>query len=157
MASRILDFSSDNQHIYYLDSTNSNTAALYSANMDSDGLQKEKIASDDKSDIIDVVFDQKTNKPRVAISKYLRIQWSILDPKIQADIQYLQNSSSGDLRFFEGSLDDQKWVIGYSYDNKPTRYYLYNRNKKVSTYLFSPNKELDKFSLTTMQPCRYYI
>ena len=152
MASRIMDFSSDNQHIYYLDSTNSNTAALYSANMDSDGLQKKKIASDDKSDIIDVIFDPKTNKPRVAISKYLRIQWSILDPKIQADVQYLQNSSSGDLRFFEGSLDDQKWVIGYSYDNKPTRYYLYDRNKKASTYLFSPNKELDKFPLTTMQP-----
>lgn len=152
VTSRILDFSSDNQYVYYLDSTNSNTAALFSANMDLDGLQKEKIASDDKSDIIDVVFDPKTNKPRVAISNYLRIQWSILDPKIQSDVQYLQNFSNGDLRFFESSLDDQKWIIGYVYDNKPTRYYLYDRNKKTAAFLFSPNKELEKFLLTTMQP-----
>lgn len=152
VTSRILDFSSDNQHVYYLDSTNSNTAALFSANMDLDGLQKEKIASDDKSDIIDVVFDPKTNKPRVAISNYLRIQWSILDPKIQSDVQYLQNFSNGDLRFFESSLDDQQWIIGYVYDNKPTRYYLYDRNKKTAAFLFSPNKELEKFPLTTMQP-----
>lgn len=152
MTSRVLDFSADNQHVYYLDSTNSNTPALYSSKLDSDNLQKEKIFSEDKSDILDVIFDPKTKQPRVAISDFLRIQWSVLDPKIQADVQYLQDFSNGDLRFFESSLDDQKWIIGYVYDNKPARYYLYDRNKKAAVFLFSPNKELEKFPLTTMQP-----
>lgn len=152
ITSRILDFSSDNQRLYFLDSTNSNTAALYSSNMHPDRLKKEKIASEDKSDILDVVLDPIEKKPRAAISKYLRLQYSILDPKIQSDMQYLQNFSDGDLYFLDGSLDDQKWIVGYSYDNKPARYYLYDRSKKVAIFLFSSSKELEKFPLTTMQP-----
>jgi dipeptidyl aminopeptidase/acylaminoacyl peptidase len=152
ITSRILEFSSDNQHLYYLDSTNSDTAALYSSNIDSNNVQKEKIASEEKSDIVDVIFDPSTKKPRVTISKYLRIQYSILDPKIQADMKYLQNFSDGDLYLLDSSLDDQKWIVAYSYDNKPVRYYLYDRPKKTAIFLFSPNQELEKFPLTTMQP-----
>ena len=152
ITSRILEFSADNRRLYYLDSTNSNTSVLYSSNIDSNNLQTEKITSEEKSDILDVIFDPSTKKPRVAVSEFLRIQYTILDPKSHADIQYLQNLSDGDLYLLDSSLDDQKWVIGFSYDNKPVHYYLYDRNKKHATFLFSSNKELDKLPLTKMQP-----
>lgn len=152
LTSRILEFSSDNQRIYYLDSTNSNTVMLYSSNIDPNNLQTEKIASEEKSDILNVIFDPGTKKPQAAVSEFLRIQYTILDPEIQADVKYLQNFSAGDLSFVDSSLDNQKWIVSYSYDNKPIRYYLYDRPKKKASFLFSPNEELEKFPLTTMQP-----
>jgi len=152
ITSRILDFSADNNRLYYLDSTNSNTAALYSLKINFDRSEKEKIVENEKSDILDVTVDPITKNPRAAISKFLRIQYSIIDPKIRTDMEYLQKFSDGDLYLLDSSSDDQKWIVSYSYDNKPMRYYLYDRSKKVAFFLFSSNPELEKLPLTNMQP-----
>lgn len=152
MTSRILDFSADNTRLYYLDSTNSNTAALYSSKINSDRLEKEKIVSNERSDLLDVTLDPITKNPRAAISKFLRVQYSIIDPKIRADMEYLQNFSDGDLYLLDSSSDDQKWIVAYAYDNKPMHYYLYKRSKKAAIFLFSSNPELEKLPLTSMQP-----
>ena len=149
LGSNVLGFSADNQYVYYLDSTDSNTIALYSSDLIS--LQKEKIFSDDKCDVLEVVFDPKIKKPRLAISEFLRFQWDVLDPKILKDFEYLQAFSEGVLCDFEASLDDQKWVVGYCYDDKLTKYYLYDRNNKDISFLFSANDELDNLPLTKMQ------
>lgn len=149
--SRILTFSADNQYLYYLDSTYSNTATLYSGSTDPTNLKRTKIFSDEKSDIIDVIFDPQTKKPRAAISEFLRIQWAVIDPNIQSDLNYLQSISEGDLHLIDTSLDDQQWLVSYSYDNKPAHYYLYDRNKRDASFLFSSNKNLEKLPLTTME------
>ena len=67
-------------------------------------------------------------------------------------MEYLQNFSDGDLYLLDSSSDDQKWIVAYAYDNKPMRYYLYDRPKKVAVFLFSSNPELEKLPLTNMQP-----
>lgn len=152
ITSRILDFSADNNRLYYLDSSDSNTAALYSSKINSDRLEKEKIVSNERSDILDITIDPITKNPRAAISKFLRIQYSIIDPKIRADMEYLQNYSDGDLYLLDSSSNDQKWIVAYAYDNKPMRYYLYDRPKKVAIFLFSSNPELEKLPLTNMKP-----
>lgn len=152
ITSRILEFSFDNQRIFYLDSTNANTAFLYSSTLDPLNLQRKKIFGDEKSDILDVVFDPKTKEPLAAISEFLRRQWSLIDRNIQKDLEYLQNFSHGDLDILDSSSDNTKWIISYSYDNKPAHYYLYNRNKKSLSFLLSSSPELENLPLTTMQP-----
>lgn len=150
ISSRILGFSADNTTLYYLDSTGSDTSAFYSFNMEDKNVQK--IASEKNSNISDVFFDSRTKKPLIALSEYLRMQYTILDKSIEKDFEYLKQLSDGDLNFLGSSLDSSKWIVEYIYDNKPAHFYLYDRPKKSARFLFSANPEIEKFALSTKEP-----
>jgi dipeptidyl aminopeptidase/acylaminoacyl peptidase len=49
-------------------------------------------------------------------------------------------------------LDDSKWIIGAQTDQDPEKYYLYNKNDKSITFLFSSRSALEDYQLATMQP-----
>lgn len=149
ISSDILGFSSDNQTLYFLDSTDLDTTALYSLNLET--KERKKIASEKNSDIASVFFDPKTKKPLIAFSAYLRMQYAILDSSVEKDLAYLKKLSDGDLDVLCASLDNKKWLIEYIYDNKPPHYYLYDRQKKIANFLFSANPEIEKFPLTKQE------
>jgi dipeptidyl aminopeptidase/acylaminoacyl peptidase len=50
------------------------------------------------------------------------------------------------------TLDDKTWIVAYTMDDGPVRYYLYDRDKKEAKFLFTNRKSLEGQPLAKMHP-----
>ncbi len=66
---------------------------------------------------------------------YDRIQWKILDPSIQPEIDLPHNLEEGDMNVVSHSLDDKVWIVVFTKDNGPARYYRYDREEMLALFL----------------------
>ena len=62
---------------------------------------------------------------------YDRIHWKILDPSIAQDIDLLRSVEEGDMTVVSRSLDDKVWIVVFTRDNGPARYYLYDHEQET--------------------------
>jgi dipeptidyl aminopeptidase/acylaminoacyl peptidase len=54
----------------------------------------------------------------------------------------LKNMEDGDMTVVSRSLDDKVWIVVYTKDNGPARYYLYDHEKKLADFLFTNREKL---------------
>jgi dipeptidyl aminopeptidase/acylaminoacyl peptidase len=136
--------------IYLVDSSGRNTAALYSLNM----LTGEKtlLAEDPQSDFSGLMTHPTEKNVQAVAFCYDRIRWTILDTAIAKDLDYLHGVEHGDMMVVSRSLDDTEWIVAFTADNSPSRYYRYDRNVGKAVFLFTDRDKLDGQSLAEMVP-----
>jgi dipeptidyl aminopeptidase/acylaminoacyl peptidase len=83
---------------------------------------------------------------------YARPEWKVLDRSIQADLDYLKTVAGGDISVTSRTLDDRTWTVAYLMDNRPVRFYLYDRTARRARFLFTNRKALEDLPLATMHP-----
>jgi dipeptidyl aminopeptidase/acylaminoacyl peptidase len=82
----------------------------------------------------------------------------VVDASVEGDFFYLQNFGDGRLFVTSRSLDEQHWLVGYSYTDGPTLYYRYDRDPDVpgtpgkATFLFRSNDGLEHAKLSATKP-----
>ena len=147
---------------YMVDSRGRNTAALSEFNLKT-GKTK-VVAFDDLSDIRGVVIQPRTRKLQAAISNHMREKVEVLDSSIQPDLDYLKTVNDGELQLVGRTLNDDRWLVAFTQDRGPVRYYRYDRQVKKNpwdkvkgepgkaTYLFSNRKALENARLAPMRP-----
>ena len=140
----------DGKALYLVDSRGRNTGALTSIDLQT-GAQT-VIAQDVRADISGFITHPTTREAQAVAFEYERQHWFILDNSIAADLTYLESVASGDLAIVSRTLDDKRWVVAYSADTGPTRYYLYDRAAKKATFLFSNRAALENLPLAKMFP-----
>lgn len=136
--------------LYMIDSRGRNTAALTSVNLKSG--KKTVIYEDPRADVSDLMMHPVNKKVEAAASNYTRTEWKVLDKAVQKDFDYLKTVANGDFNVTSRTLDDRLWTVAYVLDNSPVRYYLYDREKKQATFMFTNRKELEKYTLAKMHP-----
>lgn len=150
MTSGLAGFDKTGDVAYLLDSRDRNTSALKTIDIKTG--KETLIAANDKADVAGVIT-HPTEKNIEAVSfNYDRVQWKIIDPKIQADWDYLKTVADGEVQITARTLDDKIWNVAYTMDNGPVRFYLYDRPAKKATYLFTSTPELEKLPLVKMTP-----
>ena len=87
---------------------------------------------------------------QAAASTFERREWRVLDPSIQADLDYLATVADGELNVVDRTLDDGKWIVGYELADRPFSYYLYDRQAKQAEFLFSNRPALEGATLADM-------
>ncbi len=148
MNTSILGFNKQNNTIYFLDSRDTDTAVLKTLNLKTG---KEKILAQDSKADLDAFTNHPTNKNIQAIEiNYDKPRIQVLDKSIGKDIDYLLSLHKGHFQIVSRSQDDKKWIVAYTSDQMPAKYYLYDRAKLE--YLFSGNPALEKRELASMQP-----
>jgi dipeptidyl aminopeptidase/acylaminoacyl peptidase len=147
-----MGFSRDGNTLYMLDSRDRNTAALYAVDLTQPDFPKKEIASSDKADIQGVEFDPDTDHPQAVSWYYTREEWKILDESIRADWEYLESLDEGDLTIGTRDNDDDTWIVAYIDDDGPIRYYLYDRDAREATFLFTNRSALEGSALSEMHP-----
>jgi len=152
MTSQPIGFSRDGATLYMLDSREVNTARLYSVNFNKDRTEKKLIAKSDKADISNAVVDPDTGHPQAVAWNYKREQWKILDESIRDDWNYLQNVTDGEMSITSRDRADDTWVVAYTNDDGPVKYYLYDRDKKEAKFLFTNRSDLEDQPLAEMKP-----
>ncbi|MHB8120215.1 MAG: S9 family peptidase [Methanothrix sp.] len=143
-------FNKSNDLIYLIDSRGRNTAALYALNLHT--KESSFLAEDPKSDLSGLMIHPTEKNVQAVAFYYDRIQWKILDPSIQQDIDLLHNVEEGDMTVVSRSLDDKVWIVVFTRDNGPARYYRYDHEEKLASFLFTDREKLAGLPLAKMIP-----
>ena len=134
--------------LYLQDSRQRDTGALFA--MDIASGKTTLVAEDPRADIGNMLV-HPTEKTIQAVSfNYAREEWKILDESIRKDLEYLETVEDGEVLVTSRTLDDTKWTVAYMLDDGPIKFYLYDRAKQETRFLFNSRDDLDQYQFVKM-------
>ncbi len=165
-----LGFDASGDTLYMIDSRGRDTAAFTTIDMsgsasDSDNsgdggpassaIPGAVLAADDRADASGVMMHPVTGRVEAVSFTYARVGWTVLDDSVQADLDYLASVADGEIEVVDRTLADDTWIVAYTMDNGPVRYYRYNRSADATDgpsteFLFSSRSALEGMTLTNM-------
>jgi dipeptidyl aminopeptidase/acylaminoacyl peptidase len=80
-----------------------------------------------------------------------RAWWVAVDPAVKADLDGLASLFDADFTVVDRDAQDATWLVSYTSDQSPVRYYTWNRASKSGTLVFSAQPKLDKLPLAATQ------
>lgn len=122
-----------------------------------DGAERRVIAHDERADVGEVLVNEATREvDAVSFNRHVT-EWRAVNDEIGHDLAELRRKAreGGKLRevvIGERSADDRVWVVQLLGDDGPVQSFLFERETKRWTFLFSNRPELEKFSLASMRP-----
>jgi dipeptidyl aminopeptidase/acylaminoacyl peptidase len=146
----MIGFDKTNETLYMRDSRGRNTSALIAVNLATN--EKTVLAFDDKVDISGVFIHPSERNIQGVSFFHERKRRQILDKSIEADLVLLEGLDKGDLGLTVRSHDDKYWLTCCISDDAPPSYYLYDRQKSNTTFLFTQRKKLENCKLAKMHP-----
>ncbi len=149
----VFGFTPDNRKLWVATSLDANAARLLEVDIET-GAQT-VIAADPQFDISGIELQPKTDKLQAARFVKQRVSYEFLDPSLKGDFELLQKVQPGDIVGLSRTLDDTKWVVTYSRDDAPVRWFFYDRAAKQASLLFSARPDLENYQLSNMQPIEY--
>lgn len=149
MTSGPAGFDKSGKTLYLEDSRNRNTSGLFAMDLETGNT---RLLADDKRTDVGGALVHPTEKNIQAVSfTYARTEWKVLDPAIQADIDFLKNYQDGDFLVTSRTLDDSQWTVAYMLDNGPVKFYRYLRKpQRKLVFLFNNRDDLGDYPLVKM-------
>jgi dipeptidyl aminopeptidase/acylaminoacyl peptidase len=111
--------------LYFQDSRDRNTSALFARDLDSG--EATLIAEDPRTDVIGAILHPTKKNVQAVWFCYSRQEWKVLDPEIQPDVDFLRKFNDGDFVITSRTLDDSQWIVAYIQDDGPVKFYRYER------------------------------
>lgn len=147
---KIIRFDAANERLFLYDAQNRDTAALIGLDVETGDI--ELLAADDRVDIGGVLYHPVDITVQAYASNWLRTRWTATDERLADDFRALDTIDEGDWRILSRSDDDKSWIVQYMAAHKPVAFYLYERNGKTGTRLFSSTPQLEGLKLSDMHP-----
>ena len=150
LTTRAVGFTRDGKTLYLIDSRDRDTAALYAVDWTSN--RRTLLHEDARADVGGVLRDPKTGAARAVSVDYLRTEWTVLEPSVQKDFDYLKTLGDGEIDVVGTSLDDAWWVVVLTRSDASPKYYLYDRAAGKATFWFDVRPALAQTRLAVMHP-----
>ncbi len=143
-------FDKKNALAYGTDSRGRDTGAFVTLDV---ATGKTKVVAEDaRADAGFPIMHPTKHTPQAVVFEYQRETWKVLDKGIAKDLANLAKVQRGDVFISGRTLDDKHWSVGFTSDDQPVKFYLWDRAKQKATYLFSNRPELEKLTLARMTP-----
>lgn len=111
------------------------------------------LATNAKSDVVDVLWSRASSSLRaVAFEVNGRREWTSLDWLFGVELENLRAVEPGDVDLLSTDRFDTRWVVSFSSDTQPPRFYLWDRKAKQATFLGAALPSLTPQVLATMTP-----
>ena len=120
--------------------------------VDYDSGEQRILARDPRADIAEVLVHPETSEVQAWVRHWTRREWVIVDPTLENDFAYLASVRDGDLRIVSRSRDDSRWIVRYTLSDAPETFYVYDRERRQASLLFSTTPGLDGLPLVKMHP-----
>ena len=146
----VLDFSADGESLLLKSSLGRDKAAVIRKHIAS-GVE-EVIAVSDEVDADEVMIHPKRHVVEAVAFSPGRTTWQAIDPGVKEDFAGLASLDAGDLTVLNRTENDDVWLIAYTSDRAPRRFYRWDRKAKQGAFLFSSQPKLDGMPLAEMQP-----
>jgi dipeptidyl aminopeptidase/acylaminoacyl peptidase len=148
-----VSFSADNKTLYIEGSHDANAARLLALDL---ATREEKVIAEDSEYDVGGIVIHPTTRVIQAVSFYKdKQEWRVLDESIAADFKAIAQVRPGEFSISSRDLADKNWLVAYLTDDGPVYYYVYNRETKTSTFLFSNKPKLEGLQLASMQPVSF--
>ena len=135
--------------LYLIDNRRTDTAVLRAIDLKTGSGRT--IATDAVADIRSaLLLHPRTGRLQAASAVYGRYRRHFFDDSIKQDFRYLNSVDTGDVGIAGRSLDDRVWLVVFL-DGGPLRYYIYDRQSSHAEFLFTDQKETEKFALARRQ------
>jgi dipeptidyl aminopeptidase/acylaminoacyl peptidase len=146
----VLGFAPSGKALYLAESRGRDTAAIVELEL---ATKRARVLAEDPKSDAGWVLIHPTKKTLQAVSfEYERRSWTVLDKSIQKDIDALVKLDGGEPHIVSRSNDDELWVVVTTSDQHPANYYVWDRGKQASTFLFALQPALDEQPLVKMWP-----
>ncbi len=149
----VAGFDKTNRKLWITTSVDANAARF--VEMDLETKKTTVIAEDPTYDIGGIMAHPVARKIEAVRFIRERAEWKIIDSAIEADFAEIRKIRDGDFSVVSRDLADKKWVVVFVEDDGPVFYYLYEREAKKSTLLFTNQPKLEKYKLAEMKPISY--
>jgi dipeptidyl aminopeptidase/acylaminoacyl peptidase len=144
------DFTADGKAATLISSIGSDTARVVERGI---ATNVEKIiAASPEVDAGNVIIRHRTHIVQAVSFAPGRARWTVVDPSIQADFDQIAKLNDGDFILVNRSDDDATWLLAFTSDRGPIRYYSWNRKAKKGTFLFAHQSRLNGLTLAEMKP-----
>ena len=140
-----IDFTADGKSAYLESSIGRDTAAVLEKNIAS-GTEK-VIASSLEVDAGGFLIHPKKHVIQAVAFSPGRTTWTVLDPSVKADFEGIAKLSDGDFRIYNRDDADATWLVGFTRDKGPVRFYSWDRKGQKGTFLFVHQPKLDGLAL----------
>jgi len=143
-------FTADDKAAYVETSIGSDTVRLVQKELGS-GAEK-AIAYSDEVDAGTVMINPNSSVVEAVSFEPGRRQWKVIDPAVKADFDSIAKLDAGDFAVASRDRADKHWLIAFVSDRGPAKYYVWDREAKSGTYLFSNRPKLEGLQLSEMKP-----
>ncbi|MDD1758714.1 MAG: S9 family peptidase, partial [Methanotrichaceae archaeon] len=150
MTTGVVGMNKTNDVIYFADSRGRDTSALFALNLTTS--EEKMIAEDPKADYDDFMLHPREKNVEAVAFTYDRKNWTVINETIASDLAYLRTLEKGDIEIVSRSLDDKAWIVVYTVDDGPLRYYYYDHDQKKAKFLFTDKEKLQGQGLAKMVP-----
>ena len=150
MTSGVIGFTKSGKELYLIDSRGTDTARL--VKMDLVTGKTETLFFDPQYDVSSVIIDPDDREIDMVSVNRARIEWTALRDSAHKDLTALRNTGAGDLLLLNQSYDKRYWIVGFNSDISPLKYYIYDKHRGTSEFLFTHRPALLKYPLASMQP-----
>jgi dipeptidyl aminopeptidase/acylaminoacyl peptidase len=152
-ASDVLSFAGDGKSLLAVSSVGVDTGRLVRIDLASGGTQV--LFEDSEADVAGAMLHPDTREPQIAAVVKDRTEYHVLDPAVQPDYEAIRALHSGDPQLVGRDEADATWLVAFTDDAGPVRYYAYDRASRTGTFLFDHRPELSRYELARMEPFSY--
>jgi dipeptidyl aminopeptidase/acylaminoacyl peptidase len=149
--SGVVGFTPKNDGLYVISSAGANASELQ--RFDPQNGKIESVASDHFADVADVLQHPVNHEVQAVGFNKERMHWQVVDPKIKRDFALIaRNRPGNDFKIIDRDHADLRWLVAFITDDGPRTFYIYDREERAATRLFSDRKELEDVALARMVP-----
>lgn len=142
-------FTPDGKALYLASSVGADTARLVERSL-ATGAEK-VLAEDPRADVGQVEIHPVRHIAQAAGFAVGRNEWRVLDPSVKADFEGIQKLVDGDFTLLSRDLADERWLVSFTMDSGPIRYYQWDRKTRQGTFLFVHQPKLEGLTLSRMK------
>ena len=146
----VVGFAPGDESIYVTESRGRDTAALVQVDLKS--KKRTVLAEDARADAGEVIVHPTKHNLQAVAFEHERQRWQVLDKAIEKDLAALAKLDGGEASIAARTLDDRTWVVATTSEQRPGRYYLWDRGKQQAVFLFSVRPALEQQPLVKMWP-----
>lgn len=150
LTTRALGLTADGRTLFMQDSRNRNTSALIAIDVASG--KDTVLASDARADVTGVLRHPLTGAVEAYSVDYLKNEWHPVGDALRNDIAFLDREARGKWNVLSRSHDTRWWTVLVDRVNEPVSFYMYDRQGKKLTKLFTARPELEGKPLAPMHP-----
>jgi dipeptidyl aminopeptidase/acylaminoacyl peptidase len=81
-----------------------------------------------------------------------RSRWTVVDPSVKADFDAIPRLAEGDFFVVNRDTADANWLVAFTSDRGPIRYYAWDRAAQKGAFLFVHQPKLEGLPLAEMKP-----
>jgi len=148
LSTQVLGFDDSGEKLHLLDARGRDKAAFVALDLDHE--DKTVLFAPERADAGQALRHPTEKYPQAVAVTYKRKEWNPVHSEFSDKLRTAQQVHDGELDVVSRTLDDSTWILAFTQDDGPIRYYRYDSEAEESEFLFVHREDLRDQPLAEM-------